>query len=332
MSDIVDTRKGVRVSLGRMPGRGIIHLVVLWAIILTMPFWMTAVGGYTGLGTRVMVIGLAAMATNFAVGHTGVMSLGQAAYFGVGAYGVALILKFVAPSVAFGFVVGVVLGTIAGAVLGYLMVKLRGIYFALASIAFGQVFYYIAFRWQPVTGGDNGTSITVPPLHLGFMQVDLANSLVLFYVVAVLFAICTAIMAIILRSPFGHTLLAVRENENRARFLGINVNRHIWIAFTISCLFAAVAGVLYTLLNSFVGPSSLGWELSGDFVLMAIIGGMKSFWGPLFGAAFFVLLQNYLSSVTRDWMFFIGAVFVLVVLFLPRGFVGLASLWRRRRA
>lgn len=308
---------------GRLPHGRFVRLVVLWGVILTMPFWMPLVGGYTDLGTRILIMGLAALATNFAVGHTGVMSLGQAAYFGLGAYGVALTLKFIAPSTPLGFLVGVVLGTLGGAVLGYLMVKLRGIYFALASIAFGQVFFYIAFRWSAVTGGDNGTNVTRMPIHFGFAQLDIAHGLVFFYFVAVIFAICAGLMAMVLRSPFGHTMLAIRENERRARFMNIHVNRHIWIAFTISCFFAAVAGVLYALLNDFIGPNALSWQLSGDFVLMGVLGGMRTFWGPLFGAAIFVLLRNYLSSVTQDWMFFIGLVFVIVVLFFPRGILGL---------
>jgi branched-chain amino acid transport system permease protein len=209
-------------------------------------------------------------------------------------------------------------------IIGYLIVRLRGIYFALATIAFGQVFYFIAFRWNSVTGGDNGLrGFHRLPIDLGFTQFDITSSLVYYYIVLAALAICAFAMATILRSPFGHTLQAIRENERRAQFLSIPINRHIWIAYTLSCFFVAVAGSLYALLNNFASPHDLYWTQSGDFVLMAVIGGMRSFWGPLLGAAIFVVAQDYLSGITQDWMFFIGLIFVVVVLVLPRGIAGL---------
>ena len=296
---------------------------VVWFILLTMPLWISHVGGYTDLGTRVLVIGLAAMATNLLVGHSGVMAFGHAAYFGLSAYGTGLLIKYLVPSTPLGFLVGILVGTAGGAIVGYLLAKLRGIYFALATIAFGQVFYFIAFRWNSVTGGDNGLTFQRQPIHLGFTDINLGSSTTYYYLALAVFAVCAFAMAVLLKSPFGHTLLAMRENERRARFLSIPVNRHLWIAYTISCLFVAVAGSLYGMLNNFVSPHNLHWTQSGDFVLMAVIGGMRSFWGPLLGAAIFVVLQDYLSSITGNWMFFIGMIFVLVVLFIPRGIVGL---------
>ena len=136
-----------------------------------------------------------------------------------------------------------------------------------------------------------------------------------------------ALQGLILRSPFGRTLLAIRENERRARFLGIPVERHIWLSFSISCFFTALAGTLYALLNNFADPLALHYSLSGYFVVMTVIGGMRTFWGPLVGAAVFVMLQDYISSMTVNWMSFIGAIFILVVLFFPRGLLG-----TRRRA
>ncbi|CAM5208342.1 Branched-chain amino acid transport system permease protein OS=Castellaniella defragrans OX=75697 GN=HNR28_002068 PE=4 SV=1 [Castellaniella defragrans] len=298
-------------------------LVVVWAILLTMPFWIGHVDGYTDLGTRVLVIGLAAMAVNLLVGHSGVMAFGHAAYFGLSAYGTGLCIKYLVPSTPLGFLLGILVGTAGGAIVGYLLAKLRGIYFALATIAFGQVFYFIAFRWNSVTGGDNGLTFQRQNIDFGFATLNLSSSQAYYYLALAVFAVCAAAMAIILRSPFGHTLLAMRENERRARFLSIPVNRHLWMAYTISCLFVAVAGALYGMLNNFVSPHDLHWTQSGDFVLMAVIGGMRSFWGPLLGAAIFVVLQDYLSSLTDNWMFFIGVIFVLVVLFIPRGIVGL---------
>ncbi|WP_019939316.1 branched-chain amino acid ABC transporter permease [Bordetella sp. FB-8] len=297
---------------------------VLWLVLLTMPYWITPMGGYTDLATRLLVIGLAALATNLLIGHTGVMSFGHAAYFGLGAYATGLTLKYLLPSTPVALLVGILVGTLGGMLIGYLIVRLRGIYFALATIAFGQVFYFIAFRWNSVTGGDNGLrGFQRLPMDLGFMKLDIPSSLVFYYVVLAILAVCAFAMATILRSPFGHTLQAIRENERRAQFLSIPVNRHIWIAYTISCFFVSIAGSLYALLNNFASPHDLYWTQSGDFVLMAVIGGMRSFWGPLLGATIFVVAQDYLSGITEDWMFFIGLIFVLVVLLLPRGIAGL---------
>jgi branched-chain amino acid transport system permease protein len=220
---------------------------------------------------------------------------------------------------------GIVIATIAAAIIGALIVRRRGVYFAMVTIAFGQVFYFIAFRWNVVTGGDDGlTGWHRMPIDLGLANLDIfGNDKAFYYFALVIFAICVAIMAMLLNSPFGRTLLAIRENERRARFLGIPIERHIWLSFVISCLFVSVAGTLYALLNNFTDPRALRFDLSGNFVIMAVLGGMRFFWGPLIGAAIFVALQDYISSHTENWMSAIGLVFVLVVLFFPRGVLGI---------
>jgi branched-chain amino acid transport system permease protein len=298
---------------------------LIWIVLLTMPYWMDAVGGYTELACRVVVLGLAAMALNFLLGFTGVLSFGHAAYFGLGAYGAAMTLKFLVPSTALAIAVGVIVGAVAAALIGALIVKLRGTYFAMVTIAFGQVFYFIAFRWNTVTGGDDGiTGWQRQPLNLGFTTIDIQHSDKAFYfLVLAFFAIGVGIMALLLRSPLGRTLVAIRENERRARFLGIPVERHIWLSFVISGALCALAGSLYALLSNFTDPRSLHWTLSGNFVIMAVLGGMRSFWGPLVGAAIFVVLQDYVSSHTENWMSVIGLFFVLVVTFFPRGVLGI---------
>jgi len=305
--------------------------IAVWLLLLTAPFWLPRVGSYVELGTHVVIIALAAMALNVLLGYTGVLSFGHAAYFGLGAYGTALTIKYIYPSTPLALLAGIAIGTIAAAAIGPLIARLRGVYFAMCTIAFGQVFYYIAFQWSSVTGGDDGlTAWHRMPIDLGFAELDILNDNKAFYYAALaVFAACTAAMAFLLRSPFGRTLLAIRENERRARFLGIPVDRHIWMSWVISCFFVSVAGGLFALLNDFVDPRALRWDQSGEFVIMAVLGGMRSFWGPLIGAAVFVVLQDYLSSATENWMSFIGLVFVLVVLFFPRGVLGLI---RRRLA
>ena len=297
---------------------------LIWLLLLTMPYWLDAVGGYTQLGSRVLIMALAAMSLNFLLGYTGVLSFGHAAYFGLGAYGMGLTIKYLLPSTFAGMAVGVLAGAAAAAIIGLLIVHLRGIYFAMVTIAFAQVFYFIAYRWNNVTGGDDGLSgWHRVPIDLRFISIDiLQNQKAFYYLVFLCFLVAIVIMAALLRSPFGRTLLAVRENERRARFLGIPVDRHIWISWVISCTFISLAGTLYALLNNFADPHDLHWTQSGDFVIMAVLGGMRSFWGPLLGAAIFVVLQDYLSSETQNWMSFIGLFFVLIVLFFPRGVLG----------
>ena len=298
---------------------------LLWLALLTMPFWIGALGGYTELASRVVVMALAAMALNFLLGHTGTLSFGHAAYFGLGAYGVGMTLKYLVPSTALGMLIGVVVGTLAAAVIGALIVRLRGVYFAMVTIAFGQVFYFISFRWNTVTGGDDGlTGWQRQPLDLAGIRLDIqAHDTAFYYLALACFAASVGAMALLLSSPFGRTLQAIRENERRARFLGIAVERHLWLSFVISCAFVSLAGTLYALLNNFTDPRALRWDMSGNFVMMAVLGGMRSFWGPLIGAAIFVVLQDYVSSHTENWMSVVGLIFVLVVLFFPRGVLGL---------
>ncbi len=298
--------------------------IAVWAILLTMPYWMASIGGYTELATRIVVMALAAMSLNFLLGFTGVLSFGHAAYFGLGAYGVAMTIKYLVPNTLVGMAVGVVVATVAAALIGALIVRRRGVYFAMVTIAFGQVFYFIAYRWNSMTGGDDGlTGWHRMPIDLGLANLDIfGNDRAFYYFVLAIFAVCVGIMASLLRSPFGRTLVAIRENERRARFLGIPIEQHIWLSFVISCVFVSVAGSLYALLNNFTDPRALRFDLSGNFVIMAVLGGMRSFWGPLIGAAIFVALQDYVSSHTENWMSVIGLVFVLVVRFFPRGVLG----------
>ncbi len=301
-------------------------LTLIWLVLITAPAWVGMVGGYTALASRVLIFGLAAMGLNFLLGFTGVMSFGHAAYFGLGCYGAGLMLRYATNSTLLAVLAGIVPGTAAGGLFGALIVRRKGVYFAMLTIAFGQICYYIAYSWNDFTGGYDGLR-GFQRQPIGPIDIE-SNGVLFYYFVLVVFAICAALMGLLLRSPFGRTLIAIRENERRARFLGIPIERHVWLSFTISTLFTAVAGALYALLNNFADPSTLYYVISGDLVIMAVMGGMRSFWGPLLGAAVFVVLQDTISSMTVNWMSFIGLVFVVVVLFFPRGLLG----YLRRRA
>jgi branched-chain amino acid transport system permease protein len=284
-------------------------------LLLFMPFWMGAIGGYTELATRIVVMGLAAMSLNFLLGFTGVLSFGHAAYFGLGAYGAAMAIKYLGAGTIPAMGLGIAVATLAAMAIGALIVRRRGVYFAMVTIAFGQVFYFL---------DDGLTGWHRLPINFGFATLDIfGNDKAFYYFALAVFAVCVAAMAMLIDSPFGRSLTAIRENERRARFLGVPIEFHIWLSFVISCLFVSVAGALYALLNNFTDPRALRFDLSGNFVIMAVLGGMRSFWGPLIGAAIFVALQDYVSSRTENWMSVIGLVFVLVVRFFPRGVLGM---------
>jgi branched-chain amino acid transport system permease protein len=308
-----------------LPASRWLTAAIVWALLLSVPVWLPMLGGYTALAARVVVLGLAAMSFNLLLGFTGVMSFGHAAYFGLGAYGAGLTLKYLAASTPLAMLLGVLLGGVAGTLFGLLIVRRRGVYFAMVTVAFGQIAFYIAYSWNDLTGGYDGLrGFTRAPLDLGFTTIDIANNDVAFYYfLLAVFAVATGLQGLLLASPFGRTLLAIRENERRARFLGIPIERHIWMSFSISCAFTALAGALYALLNNFADPMGLHYTLSGEIVIMAVMGGMRAFWGPLVGATLFVVAQDYISSITVNWMSFVGLIFVLVVLFFPRGLLGM---------
>jgi branched-chain amino acid transport system permease protein len=322
MSVAVTVPRAESVAPNRPPW---ITTVVIWALLLTVPLWLPALGGYTALAGRVLVLGLAAMSFNLLLGFTGVMSFGHAAYFGLGAYGAGLTLRYLTPSTPLALVAGILLGGVAGALFAPLIVRRRGVYFAMVTVAFGQIAFYIAYSWDSLTGGYDGLrGFSRAPINLGFTQLDIAdNGTMFYYFLLFVFGIATLLQALLLASPFGRTMIAIRENERRARFLGIPIEKHIWLAFSISCFFTALAGALYALLNNFADPMGMHYSLSGEIVIMAVMGGMRAFWGPLVGAALFVVLQDYISSMTTNWMSFVGLIFVLVVLFFPRGLLGM---------
>ena len=310
----------------RLPkGQDLIVLVVIWTLLVSVPFWLPMLGGYTALASKVLVFGLAAMGLNILLGFTGVLSFGHAAYFGLGAYGAGLTLRYLVHSTPLAMLAGTLFGGLAGTLFGMLIVRRRGVYFAMCTIAFGQLWYYLAYSWNDFTGGFDGLrDFHREPIGFGRFTFDITNGETRFYFfLLAIFAAAVSLMGLMLRSPFGRTLVAIRENERRARFLGIPVERHVWMSFSISCFIAALAGTLYALLNNFADPLTLHYTLSGYFVVMTVIGGMRTFWGPLVGAALFVLLQDYISSMTVNWMFFIGVMFILVVLFFPRGLLGM---------
>ena len=297
---------------------------IIWIVLLTVPVWLPLIGGYPALASRVLVYGLGAMALNLLLGFSGSMSFGQAAYFGLGGYGTALTLTYLSNSSVLAVIAGTLLGGFAAFAFGPLVMRRRGIYFAMITVAIGQIFYFIAERWNSFTGGEDGLSgFSRQPLHLGFATIPL-DSVAFYYFVLFFFAIGAGVIAVLLYSPLGHTFVAIRENRRRAQFLGIHVERYVWASFAIAGFLAGLAGALNCLQNNFVSPANLYWVESGNFVIMAVLGGMRSFWGPLVGAIIFIGIQDYVSSYfPNNWETFIGALFIIAVIFFPKGILGI---------
>ncbi|MGB8037034.1 MAG: branched-chain amino acid ABC transporter permease, partial [Pseudolabrys sp.] len=265
------------------------------------------------------------MGLNLILGFTGGLSFGQAAYFGLGAYGAGMTLKYLAPSTPLAILIGTLAGGLAATLVGPLVMRRRGIYFAMITIAIGQLFYFVAVRWNEVTGGEDGLAgFSRQDIHLGSWVYRLTENN-FYYLVLLCFTIAVVIMWTILQSPLGHTWVAIRENRRRIEFLGIRVERYVWAAFAVAGTITAFAGALNALLFNFTSPQDLHWILSGNFVIMIVLGGMRSFFGPLVGVVIFVVAQDYLSSVTGNWMTFIGMIFVSIVLLFPKGILGVFS-------
>jgi branched-chain amino acid transport system permease protein len=300
----------------------LLGIAAVWIALIALPWWLPGIGGYTALGSKVLIYAIATMGLNLLLGFTGGLSFGQAAYFGLGAYGAGMTLKYLVASTPVAILVGTLAGGVAATLLGPLVMRRRGIYFAMITIAIGQLFYFVMVRWNDVTGGEDGLAgFGRQDIHLGSLVIPL-NGTNFYYLVLICFTGAVAVMWALLQSPLGHTWVAIRENRRRMEFLGIRVERYVWAAFAIAGFITAFAGTLNALLFNFTSPQDLHWILSGNFVIMIVLGGMRNFFGPLLGVIIFVVAQDYLSSLTDNWMSLIGLIFVLIVLLFPRGLLG----------
>ncbi|WP_435366071.1 branched-chain amino acid ABC transporter permease [Haloarchaeobius sp. DYHT-AS-18] len=278
--------------------------------------------GWTIAG-EVLVFAVFAVGYNLLLGYGGELSFGHAAFFGVGAYGTLLFTQHVVQNLYLGIIAGTIIAALTSVVIGVISLRRRGIYFAMITLALAQIVYYVVFQWKDVTGGLNGLSLPLFDASLG--PIDPATGGADFFVFGflVLVLVWFAVRRVV-RSPFGRTLTAIRENEARARHLGYDVNRFLFGSFVISGAISGVAGGLYATLYGFVTPDILFWLISGEVVLITLLGGIGTLGGPVVGALVFLSLQELLTEhATDDWRLVFGAVIMLVVLFAPRGVYGL---------
>jgi branched-chain amino acid transport system permease protein len=311
----------------------------LWlaaTLLLTAPLYADYTPFYLALLTEVLIFGLFALAYDILLGHTGVLSLGHSAFIGVAAYATGILLaRWRELPVELAVLAGAGSGLGVALLLGPLVLRKRGVYFAMLTLALSQVFYYVVLMWTPVTGGTDGLG-NLPRLFLsaplgGFRLSK--RPLALYFAVAVTVFGAMLIIRRILRSPYGRVMRAVKANERRAQACGYNTTGVKLVAFVLSGLFSGLAGGLLTITLEFVPIENIYWSMSGTVLIMTLFGGTGTLLGPFVGSAVFVWMRDFLSKKLEYWEVFVGASFVLIVLFLPEGIVGtLRRLARARRA
>jgi branched-chain amino acid transport system permease protein len=303
------------------------------ALLASAPLWVSKVGLYPYLALEIMIWMMFALGYNLLLGHSGLPSFGHGAFFGVGAYAFGLIqIKFGA-GLWLAMIGALAVAALAGAIVAAFISHRRGIYYALLTIAFGQVFWFISIKWHSVTGGEDGLlNIKRLALNLGFTEIPLQSNVALYYFTFALFVLTVVFLWRLIHSPFGRILAAVKQNETRAAFIGHNVWLYKFLAFTISAAVAGLAGGLFALAQQSAYPNVMSLHNSGFVVMMVLVGGgMVSFWGPVIGAAFFILARDLLGAYTETWLLWYGLLFMAMVLFKPEGIAGMWLAWKAKR-
>lgn len=296
---------------------------------------------YTFLATDIAILALFAASLNLMLGYTGLVSFGHAAYFGVGAYTCAILMKTHGISFALGLPAAAVAAGVCALLFGLFCVRSTRIYFSMLTLAFAQIVWAICFKWNSVTGGEQGLS-NVPYPNLAWMASipgigGLRTSDHYYLLVLCLVGIAFALLKRIVESPFGSILTAIRENPERAEFVGINVRLYQLAAFVVAGAFAGWAGALFGIFNRGVFPDFAHWSKSAEVLIMAILGGIGHFWGPAVGAAILILLNQQINAYTQYWPLILGSILIVLVFVFPNGVfgavhAGLLRLRRRRNA
>lgn len=292
-------------------------------VLLTMPFWFKYVGGYSGLDTKIVIWIIFAIGFDILLGYMGFLSFGHAAFFGTSAYFTGLMLLHYSNNILPAIAVGVIAAIIMAFIIGFLTLKRTGIYFSILTLAFGEMLHSMVLSTlQDWTGGDNGlTGLPTPMLFDLKMQGDNV-----FYLTVIVAIVMYYIARRIIRSPFGLMLKAIKSNQVRLEYTGVHVARYKLMGFVISAVYAGVAGALMIVYEPYVASEFMGWHLSGQVVIMTVLGGVGTLFGPMLGAAFMLYFENVVSvHLGAQWLLALGAIFMLTVIFLPGGFVEAGS-------
>ena len=288
-------------------------LTVVFIILLFLPPIIPRF--YIYILAVIFVTALVAMSLNMVVGHGGLFQFHHGAFYGVGAYTVALMLTKTSLPTWVGFVAGPIIAALVGLLIGAFCVRLTKLYFGMLQISLGSLIWAIAFRWYSLTGGDDGIhGITMPSI--------ISSSKGAYYFTLIVLAVCLIVMYMIFKSPFGATLQAIRDNPERCEAIGINVRRHQLIAIVIATFFAGVAGVLFVVVEGSVFPDLLFWVLSLEIFIMCLLGGWFTFAGPILGAAIMISLRTFVGIHTEYWTLILGIILILLIFFLPEGVWG----------
>lgn len=286
---------------------------------------------YHALASNILLWGLYAVGFNLLFGYTGMLSFGHAAFLGTGAYWCGMLVVHAHWPWYGAIVGGVIASLVTAALIGYLAIRTRGIYFSMVTLALSQCLYYIYYKAEYWTGGENGLrGINVQKIDVAGFALDFVNPVVKYYVILAFVAMALVLLSRILLSPFGAVLEAIRENENRTAACGYDVARTKLVAFTLSGGFCGLAGALFALHLSTVSTELLYYLVSGHAVMMALLGGMGTFFGPFIGAGVFVLLEDVVAVWTPHWQLYVGVLFIVFVLFFPRGLWGSILHWIAR--
>jgi len=288
----------------------ILPLAALFFLVL--PF----ITPYKALASQMLIFAIFAIGYDILFGYTGLLSFGHAAYFGLGAYGAGLSLVHLSVPTLPALLIGVIISVLLALVIGYLSIRRRGIYFAMVTMAFAQMIYFIVFKWRSLTGGRDGLQ-GVPRPNVG--PINLSSELTLYYFILFFFMISVFLGIRIIHSPFGKAIECLRENEDRARSVGFNPTRFKLMSFVISASFAGLAGGLYALLQNFVPLHALNLDTSGDIVLITLVGGKGTLYGPILAAMVILFLKDLLTSYINIWPLFLGLFFVISVMTFRRG-------------
>jgi branched-chain amino acid transport system permease protein len=283
------------------------------------------------LATRALAFSILVMSLDILLGYTGLASMGHAAYLGVGAYATAILATKYHIGLGWDFWLVVLIGTVLGAALaaifGLLAIRASGVYFLMITLALGQCVWGLAYRWNSLTGGDNGINMRERPKFGG---IDLANDVTFFFLVFAVFCVALSLMYTLVRSPFGRSLAGIRERELRMQILGYNTWLHKYIAFIIAGGFGGLAGVLWAHTNGHVSPETVVLTTSVDSLLMVVLGGSGTLVGATIGTAIVFGLREYLSTLVPWWQYVLGGVYVLTILYLPMGLMGILSRFGQR--
>jgi branched-chain amino acid transport system permease protein len=309
-----------------------------WLVLATVPLWINAVGLYPYIGVEIMIWSIYALAFNLVLGTSGLPSFGHGAFFGVGAYAFGLTQFNVAANLWVCLAGSMIAGAIVGLLVGMVIAHRRGIYFALMTIALGQIFWTISVKWHSVTGGEDGLlNIVRLPADFGVVAFDITDNETLYYFALAVFVVVVVLLWRLVNSPYGRILSAIRQSEVRTAHLGYNVWLYKLSVIVLSASFSGLAGGLFAMAQRSAFPDVMNLAQSGLIVMMTLVGGgLVSFWGPVVGVIVFLVARDVIGSWTNAWMLYFGTMFVLLVLFRPEGIAGGAKLyierWKARRA